>query len=146
MTPGRGLALRTIVAGVVACWAAPAVAQGDGDGDGDNGDDGKADPAADADKGKDEDKADGKPAAPDPNAPLTPPESELPPVFKFERIAAKGFYSEAGIGAAFYIGGAAPYSAIGPSFAVRIGYDLFLFFSIGIHLAASSHEATVPPP
>jgi hypothetical protein len=79
-------------------------------------------------------------------APLTPPASEVPPAIRFERIAAKGFYTEAGLGAAFYLGAAAPHSAIGPSFALRIGYDLFSWFSIGGQLAASTHEATVPPP
>ena len=127
-----------VVACLVASGSGEAVAQGEVDaatgdaGDGDTADDDKA--------------ADDKPAPPDPNAPLAPPASEIPPVPKFERIAAKGFYSEAGIGAASYLGGARPYSAIGPSFAVRIGYDLFSWFSFGVHLAASSHEATVPPP
>jgi hypothetical protein len=118
---------------VVACLAAgagSARAQGEGS-------------AKDEDAAKDAAK---DAAPPDPNAPLKPPESEVPQIPKFERIAAKGFFSEAGIGAASYLGGARPYSAIGPSFAVRIGYDLFSWFSFGVHLAASSHEATVPPP
>jgi opacity protein-like surface antigen len=86
------------------------------------------------------------PPPPDPNGPLQPPPDELPPVIRTERLAAKGFYSEAGLGAAGYIGSARPYSAVGPSLALRIGYDLFSWFSFGIQLAASTHEATVPPP
>jgi opacity protein-like surface antigen len=86
------------------------------------------------------------PPPPDPNGPLQPPPDELPPVIRTERLAAKGFYSEAGLGAAGYIGSARPYSAIGPSLALRIGYDLFSWFSFGVQLAASTHEATVPPP
>jgi opacity protein-like surface antigen len=123
----------------IAAAAAPAAAQGD---------DAKpdAEPDAEADAAADDDKADAKEPPPDPNAPLTPPANQIPPVMKLERIAAKGFYSEAGIGAASYLGAARGYSAIGPSLSLRVGYDLFSFFSFGIHLAASSHEATVPPP
>ena len=132
-----------IVAGV-ALWAAPAAAQGVDA----TADDPPADMADTADTAKAGDAGDAakKAPAPDPNAPLTPPTDEIPPEVKLERIAAKGFYSEAGIGAASYLGAARGYSAIGPSFALRIGYDLFSWFSIGIHVAASSHEATVPPP
>jgi hypothetical protein len=115
-------------AALVAAWivaaGVPAAAQGA---------DGAADGDADA-------------AAADPDVPLTPPPSEVPQAVTFERLAAKGFFTEAGFGAAFYLGAAAPHSAIGPSFALRIGYDLFSWLSIGGQLAASSHEATVPPP
>ena len=86
------------------------------------------------------------PAMTDPDAPLTPPPSEVPAAVTFERIAAKGFYTEAGFGAARYIGAAAPHTAMGPAFTLRIGYDLFSWFSIGGLLSAASHEATVPPP
>ena len=34
----------------------------------------------------------------------------------------------------------------GPAFDIRIGYDLFSWFSIGARVGASTHEATVPPP
>jgi hypothetical protein len=134
---------------VVACLAAsaaPAAAQGDTK----DGDKSADDKSAD-DKSATSTRSDGTgtaiaPAEVDPDAPLAPPTTEVPTVPKFERIAAKGFYSEAGIGAAGYLGAARGYSAIGPSFAVRIGYDLFSWLSIGIQVAASSHEATVPPP
>ena len=80
-------------AAAVAAWivavAGTAVAQGDAE-----------EPAAPAD-----------PAMTDPDAPLTPPPSEVPPAVTFERIAAKGFYTEAGFGAALYIGAAAPHTA-----------------------------------
>jgi hypothetical protein len=129
-----------IVAGV-AVWAAPAAAQGDvvpAD-DGSASDDGAAGDPDDQDPATTD-----KPF--DPNAPLTPPADKLPPVITTERLAAKGFYSEAGLGAAAYLGSAAPYSAIGPSLSLRVGYDLFSWFSVGVHLGVSSHEATVPPP
>jgi len=129
-----------IVAGVAAL-AAPAAAQGDSDDANDTA--AAGDGAGDGD-GKDAATAPEPP--PDPNKPLTPPADELPPVIRTERLAAKGFYSEAGLGAASYLGAAKSYSAIGPSLAVRLGYDLFSWFSVGIQIATSSHEAIVPPP
>lgn len=145
MTTARWGAL---VVASLAVSAAPAAAQGDSkDGDSKDGD-AKADAKAAASTST---RSDGtgtstEPATVDPDAPLAPPESEIPTIPKFERIAAKGFFSEAGIGAAGYLGAARGYSAIGPSFAVRVGYDLFSWFSVGVQVAASSHEATVPPP
>jgi hypothetical protein len=126
-------------AAAVAAWiavsiagAGRAAAQGDAGGGDDTAGDGAGDGAPDP--------------TTDPDAPLTPPPNEVPAAVRFERIAAKGFYTEAGFGAAMYIGGAAPHTALGPSFTLRLGYDLFSWFSIGGLLSAASHEATVPPP
>lgn len=63
-----------------------------------------------------------------------------------ERTASVGMYAEGGIGATSFIGEARSYSRIGPAMSVRIGYDLFSWFSVGAYVAASTHEATVPPP
>jgi hypothetical protein len=41
---------------------------------------------------------------------------------------------------------AARSAAIGPGIGVRLGRDLFSWLSIGLQVAASSHEATVPAP
>jgi len=62
------------------------------------------------------------------------------------RRASKGPYAEAGIGATQFLGTGGEYSALGPSFAIRIGYDLFSFLSLGARIDTSMHEATVPPP
>jgi hypothetical protein len=62
------------------------------------------------------------------------------------RPASSGFFSEAGAGAAGFIGAAAPDSKIGPTLAVRIGWEPFSWFALGLHLEGSNHEATVPPP
>lgn len=62
------------------------------------------------------------------------------------RPASKGIYTEAGLGATTFLGTAAGYAQPGPSLEARIGYDLFSWLSVGVHLQASSHEATVPPP
>src|SRR5687767_14642602 len=62
------------------------------------------------------------------------------------RPAAKGWYGEGGFGAVVFLPSAAKSAAPGPSINLRVGRDLFSWFSIGIGLAASSHEATVPAP
>jgi len=61
-------------------------------------------------------------------------------------IAAHGIFTEAGIGAAGFIGQKSEYSAVGPTIDLRGGYDLFSWLSVGLHLGAETHEATVPPP
>jgi hypothetical protein len=62
------------------------------------------------------------------------------------RPSSTGFYSEAGLGATAMIGRTADDSAIGPALDLRLGYDLWSWLSVGVHVEASSHEATVPPP
>jgi opacity protein-like surface antigen len=62
------------------------------------------------------------------------------------RPASTGWYAEGGLGAVGFLPRASSDAAIGPALAIRIGRDLFSFLSFGIHVAASSHEATVPAP
>lgn len=62
------------------------------------------------------------------------------------RLAAKGPYSEASVGAAGFLGATGDYSRPGPAFGVRAGLDLFSWFSLGAVLAMEVHEAEVPPP
>src|SRR5258706_7670037 len=62
------------------------------------------------------------------------------------RPAARGWFAEGGVGAVAFLPKASSDAAIGPALDVRIGRDLFSWLSIGVDLAASSHEATVPPP
>jgi len=115
------------------CAAYPAVARADDD-------DKKADDKSDAGKSDKPEKADApKPANVDEL--VAEPKIEPP-----KRTAASGFFTEAGLGAVTYLGKAANDAAIGPALQIRIGYDLFSWFSVGIFAAASSHEATVPPP
>jgi hypothetical protein len=68
------------------------------------------------------------------------------PGVAYARPASEGYYTEAGMGAAAFLGDAAPYSAIGPNLELRVGYDVLSWLSAGLHLGASTHEATVPPP
>lgn len=62
------------------------------------------------------------------------------------RPASRGFYAEAGLGAVGMLGEGQHAAAVGPVVALRLGYDLTPWASLGIAADASSHEATVPPP
>lgn len=62
------------------------------------------------------------------------------------RPAATGWFAEGGLGAVAFLPGASRDASVGPALGIRIGRDLLPWLSVGISLAASSHEATVPPP
>jgi hypothetical protein len=62
------------------------------------------------------------------------------------RPASTGWFAEGGLGAVAFLPKASSDAQLGPSLNLRIGRDLFSWLSVGIDLAASSHEATVPPP
>jgi hypothetical protein len=62
------------------------------------------------------------------------------------RPASKGWYAEGGLGAVTFLPSASKAADPGPALNLRTGIDLFSWFSVGISLAASSHEATVPAP
>jgi hypothetical protein len=62
------------------------------------------------------------------------------------RPASTGFFAEGGLGAVTFLPSANTDAAAGPALQVRVGLDLFSWLSVGGYLAASSHEATVPPP
>ena len=62
------------------------------------------------------------------------------------RPASKGLYAEAGIGGTNFLGEGADHGALGLGFALRLGWDVFSFLSVGGRLGVNSHEATVPPP
>jgi opacity protein-like surface antigen len=62
------------------------------------------------------------------------------------RPASTGWFAEGGLGAVAFLPKASADATIGPSLDLRIGRDLVSWLSIGITVAASSHEATVPPP
>jgi hypothetical protein len=63
-----------------------------------------------------------------------------------ERVAATGWFAEGGLGAVGFLPGASSDAAVGPSIDLRFGRDLFSWLSVGVFLAMSTHEATVPPP
>lgn len=62
------------------------------------------------------------------------------------RPASSGVFAEGALGGAGFIGSAKSAAEVGPAIGARVGYDLFSWLSIGAHLTASTHEATVPPP
>lgn len=62
------------------------------------------------------------------------------------RPASSGWYAEGGLGAVTFLPRAASSTQTGPALNLRIGRDLFSWFSFGVSLSASSHEATVPAP
>src|SRR3954470_23787596 len=83
-------------------------------------------------------------AAPPPAAVMpsvAEPVIEAPP-----RTASTGFFAEGGLGAVAYLPKTSKDAAVGPELSLRIGRDVFSWFSLGLFVAASSHEATVPPP
>ncbi|MBX3157403.1 MAG: hypothetical protein KF773_15620 [Deltaproteobacteria bacterium] len=60
------------------------------------------------------------------------------------RPASTGWYAEGGLGAVTFLPGAD--ADPGPGLDMRFGRDLFSWLSFGVSVAASSHEATPPPP
>jgi hypothetical protein len=62
------------------------------------------------------------------------------------RPASTGFFAEGGIGATTFLPSTSKDADTGPAFDLRVGRDLFSWLSVGVYIAASSHEATVPPP
>ena len=62
------------------------------------------------------------------------------------RPASTGFFAEGGMGAVAFLPPDSKNAAVGPVMTIRVGRDLFSWLSLGVYAAASSHEATVPPP
>jgi len=62
------------------------------------------------------------------------------------RPASSGWFAEGGLGAVAFLPKHADDAKLGPTLDMRIGRDLFSWLSLGVSVAASSHEATVPPP
>src|SRR3569623_3336288 len=62
------------------------------------------------------------------------------------RPASTGCFAAGGLGAGAFLPSAASDAAVGPAMQLRVGRDRFSFLSLGVYLAAASHEATVPPP
>lgn len=62
------------------------------------------------------------------------------------RLASKGPYAEASLGATAFVGQTSEFSRPGPAFALRGGIDLFSWLSVGARIELHSHRAVVPPP
>ncbi|MFT3700512.1 MAG: hypothetical protein QM831_45630 [Kofleriaceae bacterium] len=86
----------------------------------------------------------GADAAPPPAAVMpsvAEPVIETPP-----RTASTGFFAEGGLGAVTYLPHTSKDANTGPELSLRIGRDVFSWFSIGLYAAASTHQAIVPTP
>jgi hypothetical protein len=88
--------------------------------------------------------AEPEPSPGGPPAPSTSGTSGEPPAPR--RVASTGWYTEGGLGAVAFLPKASKDANVGPALDVRVGRDLFSWLSVGLTLAASSHEATTPPP
>ncbi len=62
------------------------------------------------------------------------------------RRASRGPYAEGGLGAMMFVGSGSRFSGTGPSLALRGGYDIFPWLSVGLRADISMHAANVPPP
>ena len=62
------------------------------------------------------------------------------------RPASSGWFAEGGLGAVGFLPKTSADAKVGPGLDIRIGRDVFSWLAVGITLAASSHQATVPPP
>ncbi len=70
----------------------------------------------------------------------------VPTALAESRLAASGWFAEAGLGATAFIGDAADYSALGPTAEIRAGYEPWSWLALGAYVGLSTHEATIPPP
>jgi hypothetical protein len=121
--------------------AALVLAAGAAHADGDKDKDKDADSASSDDKASADKDADKKPAPVSTAQLVEEPKIEPP-----KRIASTGFFAEGGLGAVAFLPHASKDAAIGPALSLRIGRDIFSWFSLGLFVSASNHEATVPPP
>src|SRR3569623_1607573 len=84
------------------------------------------------------------PAAPPPAAGM--PSVAEPVIEPPRRVASTGVFAEGARGAVTYLPHTSKDANTGPELSLRIGRDVFSWFSLGLYAAASSHEATLPPP
>ncbi|HEY1548439.1 MAG TPA: hypothetical protein VGG28_11490 [Kofleriaceae bacterium] len=63
-----------------------------------------------------------------------------------DRAASTGFLAEGGLGAVAFLPKVNKDAGVGPELELRVGRDVFSWFSLDLFAAASTHEATLPPP
>jgi hypothetical protein len=63
-----------------------------------------------------------------------------------DRAASTGFLAEGGLGAVAFLPKVSKDAAAGPELELRMGRDVVSWFSLDLFAAASTHEATLPPP
>jgi len=72
--------------------------------------------------------------------------AETPPPFPNPKKFARGFFASGELGALVFLGRAARYATAGPTFGVRIGYDVTRWLAVQAHVAGTSADANLPPP
>ncbi len=71
-----------------------------------------------------------------------PPPPSWPDPSKF----ARGFFATGELGALVFLGKAGRYAGPGPAFGVRLGYDIFRFMDVQVHVTGGSNDADTPAP
>jgi len=69
-----------------------------------------------------------------------------PPPFPDPKKFARGFFASGELGAFVFIGRAAKYAPAGPTFGVRLGYDITRWLAVQAHVSGTSADANLPPP
>jgi hypothetical protein len=69
-----------------------------------------------------------------------------PPPFPDPKRFARGFFASGELGAFVFLGRAAKYAPAGPTFGVRLGYDLTRWLALQAHVSGTSADANLPPP
>ena len=69
-----------------------------------------------------------------------------PPPFPNPKKFARGFFASGELGAFVFIGRAAQFAPAGPTFGVRLGYDITRWLAVQAHVSGTSADANLPPP
>ena len=69
-----------------------------------------------------------------------------PPPFPDPKKFARGFFATGELGALVFLGRTAKYAGAGPQFGVRLGYDIFRWLAVQVHVSGASSDANLPPP
>lgn len=69
-----------------------------------------------------------------------------PPPWPDPKKFAKGPFASGELGALVFLGHAGKYAGPGPTFGVRLGYDVLRWLAVQAHVMGSSEDATLPPP
>jgi hypothetical protein len=69
-----------------------------------------------------------------------------PPAFPNPKKFARGFFASGELGAFVFIGRAAQFAPAGPTFGVRLGYDITRWLAVQAHVSGTSADANLPPP
>jgi hypothetical protein len=69
-----------------------------------------------------------------------------PPPWPDPKKFAKGPFASGEVGALVYLGKAGKYADPGVAFGVRLGYDLFRWLDVQVHVLGASSDASTPPP